>query len=371
MEGLDLATDERRDARSARRPSATSTPSAGEVLAGAVGREDLDAEREQVAGERRDPVAVGDRQQGSHPGLPPSQRQPRATVVAAEYSARRGILRPSAARTETRGHAAPRRAPPAPSTTRHGARIDREARALGVPVHAVQPRNFPDLFTPTWIASLVLLVVLVVLYNVRTRALHRHAPYLDLWEWLLWTGLITSSGCCSSAAVFVVRLVLVLVIDGRSGSATLSGSGSAGSRRSSTPTSSSSRKQRYFTRTKFARSRGDDPRRSGDAADRSRRPPPATLTASGPCRSRSAGSASATGGRRAARHARADRPGHPQRRARGVIAELAFARGARIEPHANPNTTWFIVIEGGGWVGVGDERDPGRGGRGGPLAGRT
>jgi quercetin dioxygenase-like cupin family protein len=41
---------------------------------------------------------------------------------------------------------------------------------------------------------------------------------------------------------------------------------------------------------------------------------------------------------------------------RGVISELAFARGARIEPHANPNTTWFIVIEGGGWVGVGDER---------------
>jgi quercetin dioxygenase-like cupin family protein len=41
---------------------------------------------------------------------------------------------------------------------------------------------------------------------------------------------------------------------------------------------------------------------------------------------------------------------------RGVISELAFARGARIEPHTNPNTTWFIVIEGGGWVGVGEER---------------
>ena len=41
---------------------------------------------------------------------------------------------------------------------------------------------------------------------------------------------------------------------------------------------------------------------------------------------------------------------------RGVISELAFARGARIEPHSNPNTTWFIVIEGGGWVGVGEER---------------
>ena len=42
--------------------------------------------------------------------------------------------------------------------------------------------------------------------------------------------------------------------------------------------------------------------------------------------------------------------------ARGALTELAFARGARIEPHANPNTTWLVVIEGGGWVGVGDER---------------
>lgn len=42
--------------------------------------------------------------------------------------------------------------------------------------------------------------------------------------------------------------------------------------------------------------------------------------------------------------------------ARGVVAELAFARGSRIEPHANPNTTWFVVIEGGGWVEVADER---------------
>ena len=40
---------------------------------------------------------------------------------------------------------------------------------------------------------------------------------------------------------------------------------------------------------------------------------------------------------------------------RGAVSELAFARGARIEPHANPNTCLFIVIEGGGWVGVADE----------------
>lgn len=41
--------------------------------------------------------------------------------------------------------------------------------------------------------------------------------------------------------------------------------------------------------------------------------------------------------------------------ARGVVAELAFRKGGRIEPHDNPNSTWFIVIEGGGYVLVGDE----------------
>ncbi len=40
---------------------------------------------------------------------------------------------------------------------------------------------------------------------------------------------------------------------------------------------------------------------------------------------------------------------------RGTVSELAFARNARIEPHTNPNTTYLIVIEGGGWVGVGEE----------------
>lgn len=40
----------------------------------------------------------------------------------------------------------------------------------------------------------------------------------------------------------------------------------------------------------------------------------------------------------------------------GIIAELAFERRARIAPHTNPNWTYFVVIEGGGWVGVGDEK---------------
>ena len=69
--------------------------------------------------------------------------------------------------------------------------------------------NFPDLFHPTWIAALVLLVVLVILYNVRTRALHKHAPYVDLWEWLWWTGLITFV-LLVIESIFVFDFILVL-----------------------------------------------------------------------------------------------------------------------------------------------------------------
>jgi hypothetical protein len=56
---------------------------------------------------------------------------------------------------------------------------------------AFSKRNFPDLFDPTWIASLLLLAVLIVAYTLRTRQLHKHRLYLEMWEWLLWTGLIT------------------------------------------------------------------------------------------------------------------------------------------------------------------------------------
>lgn len=41
---------------------------------------------------------------------------------------------------------------------------------------------------------------------------------------------------------------------------------------------------------------------------------------------------------------------------RGVVAELALKRNAAIAPHSNPNLTYFVIIEGGGFVQVGDER---------------
>ena len=71
--------------------------------------------------------------------------------------------------------------------------------------------NFPDLFDATWISSLILLVVLIVLYNVRTRALHRHRAYTDMWEWLLWTGLITFL-LLAMGAVFMFDFAVVMVI---------------------------------------------------------------------------------------------------------------------------------------------------------------
>ena len=72
--------------------------------------------------------------------------------------------------------------------------------------------NFPDLFNPTWVASRALLVILGVLYTVRTRALRKHPPYLDMWEWLWWTGLITFS-LLIIESLFVFDLFLVLTTE--------------------------------------------------------------------------------------------------------------------------------------------------------------
>ncbi|MBI3745544.1 MAG: hypothetical protein HY264_03300 [Chloroflexi bacterium] len=71
---------------------------------------------------------------------------------------------------------------------------------------------FPDLYFPTLAASLVLLVLLVILYNVRTRALHRHRLYTDMWEWLLWTGLITFM-LIVIAVTFLFDFAVVLAIE--------------------------------------------------------------------------------------------------------------------------------------------------------------
>ena len=77
-----------------------------------------------------------------------------------------------------------------------------------------EKRTFPDLFDAVWISSLVLVVVAVVLYNLRTRALHRHRLYLDMWEWILWTSLITFLMLAIGALFkfdFAVEMVIMVI----------------------------------------------------------------------------------------------------------------------------------------------------------------
>ena len=50
--------------------------------------------------------------------------------------------------------------------------------------------NFPDLFDAIWVFSVIGMLATVLLYNLRTRQLRRHQVYLELYEWLLWSGVI-------------------------------------------------------------------------------------------------------------------------------------------------------------------------------------
>jgi hypothetical protein len=80
---------------------------------------------------------------------------------------------------------------------------------------AFSPDNFPDLFDPLWIGSGVMLVALIVVYVLRTRALHRHRLYLDMWEWLFWSGLITFFLLIvGSIFKFDFAVMLVILISG-------------------------------------------------------------------------------------------------------------------------------------------------------------
>jgi hypothetical protein len=87
----------------------------------------------------------------------------------------------------------PDRVPPA---LRAGRSVLREPHLNEPWVYLLQKFNsdlFPDLHPLVWIAALALLIGQVVLYNVRTRQLHRHEPLVTMQEWLLWTGITTFS----------------------------------------------------------------------------------------------------------------------------------------------------------------------------------
>jgi hypothetical protein len=71
-------------------------------------------------------------------------------------------------------------------------------------------QNFQDIFNPIWIAAALGLIISVVLYNVRSRQLHRHEPLRTMQEWLLWTGL-TMFGLILIGALFRFYFLFVLL----------------------------------------------------------------------------------------------------------------------------------------------------------------
>ena len=52
-----------------------------------------------------------------------------------------------------------------------------------------------------------------MLYVLRTRALHRHRLWLDMWEWLFWSGLITFF-LLIVGSIFQFDFAVILVILG-------------------------------------------------------------------------------------------------------------------------------------------------------------
>ena len=208
MERLDLAADEWRHVGQLRDRRDLDAV-AGEVLARPVGREDLDAEGEQVSGEGRRsrrgwrPTAGLAPGASSHPRTPAASRRGPCGVAPRPVAWRRTAPAEYSARMAYSGGAI---------HASDSIEVARDAPALGVPLPAVQPAQLPGPLHPDlgrrrsscW-------SVLVILYNVRTRALHRHAPYLELWEWLLWTGLITF-GLSDRGSLFVFDFFVVLVI---------------------------------------------------------------------------------------------------------------------------------------------------------------
>ena len=70
--------------------------------------------------------------------------------------------------------------------------------------------NFRDIFHPTWISAAVLAILLVILYNVRTRQLRAHPPYLEMYEWLLWTGVVLF-GLILTYSLFVFYFLFVVI----------------------------------------------------------------------------------------------------------------------------------------------------------------
>ena len=70
--------------------------------------------------------------------------------------------------------------------------------------------NFPDIWLPITVATIVFFIGTIVFYNVRVRQLHRHEILRSMQEWLLWTGMVTF-GLVLVAIIFNWYFLFVLL----------------------------------------------------------------------------------------------------------------------------------------------------------------
>ena len=158
---------------------------------------------------------------------------------------------------------------------------------------AFNDANFHPIYAATWELAVVLLVLSIVLYNFQGRRLRNYSVFLDLNEWLMWT----TVGTFSLMLMYCVfGLDFIFVLPTMVGGAAL------------------------FIWIRFIHF------------------PPLIRAYEGPPGTRGV---EAT-------------PIHGDER--GVVAELALRPHASLAAHSNPNLAYLLIIEGGGFVQVGDER---------------
>ncbi len=74
------------------------------------------------------------------------------------------------------------------------------------------PLNFPNLFTLTWMAALVILVGAVTVYNIAQRRYRRYPEILALHEWIFWSIIVTWGIIPLLVVVHVPFLMLMLIV---------------------------------------------------------------------------------------------------------------------------------------------------------------
>jgi hypothetical protein len=73
------------------------------------------------------------------------------------------------------------------------------------------PTTFPDLFTWMWVASLLIALGAIAVYNVAMRRYRRYPEILAMHEWVCWP-IVTTWGVIPLLAVIGVPLVIQLAI---------------------------------------------------------------------------------------------------------------------------------------------------------------